>query len=133
MNLNKNIAMKYLISIDHKLRIIRYTHSGLINADDIGDAWNEFLKIEEFTQLNYNLFSDYRNGKFQISIELIPEIVEFLRSVENILKGKKQALIVDEPYSVAASMLFENKVRKEIGFDVQVFSTEATALSWLSS
>ncbi len=127
------MIMKYSISIDHKLRIIRYTHSGLIKGDDIGEAWNEFLKMEEFTQLNYNLFSDYRNGKFQMSLESIPEIVGFLRAFENILRGKKQALIVDEPYSVAVSMLFEDKINKEIGFDVQVFSTEKSALSWLLS
>lgn len=124
--------MKYSISIEHELRIIRYTHAGIIKAGDIGEAWEDFLTMKEFTLLKYNLLSDYRNGKLQIGRDFLPELMEFMRSIENIVKGKKQALIVDEPYSVAASMLFKEEVQKEIGFNVKVFSTESAALHWLS-
>lgn len=124
--------MKYSIRLEHELRIIRYTHSGIINAEDIGEAWKEFLAMEEFTQLKYNLLSDHRNGKIQIQPEFLPELMEFMRAIKNIVRGKKQALIVDDPYSVAASMLFEHKAQKEIGFKVKVFSTEESALRWLS-
>ncbi|MBE9468950.1 MAG: STAS/SEC14 domain-containing protein [Bacteroidetes bacterium] len=123
--------MKYSIRIDHELKIIRYQHSGLINAEDIEDAWSEFLKIQEFTQLKYKLLSDYRGGKFQIPVTHLSAIIDFMSKIKNIVKGKKQALIVDNPYSVAASMLFENRVYKEIGFDVKVFSTKTEALRWL--
>ena len=54
-----------------------------------------------------------------------------IKKIENLVRGKKQALIVDEPYSVAASMLFESEVNIKVGFKVQVFSTEAAALRWL--
>ncbi len=124
--------MKYSISIDHELRIIRYAHDGIIHHEDIGEAWKELLTMTEFTQLKYNLLSDYRNGKLQIGRKFIPELIEFMRAIESVVKGKKQALIVDEPHSVVASMLFEAKVQKEIGFKVNVFSTEAAALHWLS-
>jgi len=77
-------------------------------------------------------FSDYRNGKFQIPIAQIPDIINYLLKIEMILRGKKQALIVDEPYSVAASMIFEDEVNKKVGFNVQVFTTERAALKWLS-
>lgn len=123
--------MKYSINIDHEHKLIRYKHSGLIHADDIEEAWNEFLTFKEFTVSGYNLFSDYRNGKFHIPIEYLPEIIIFMEKIENIVQGKKQALIVDEPYSVAASMLFKNEVNNRVGFKVQIFSTEKAALKWL--
>ncbi|MBI9064823.1 MAG: hypothetical protein JEZ14_22750 [Marinilabiliaceae bacterium] len=123
--------MNYSIHIDHDHKLIKYKHSGLILAEDIEKAWNEFLTFKEFTVLKYNLFSDYRNGRFQIPVEFLPEIIIFMQKIENIVKGKKQALIVDEPYSVAASMLFENEVNIKVGFKVHVFTTENAALEWL--
>lgn len=124
--------MKYSYKIDHDLKLVRYRHSGLIYAKDIEEAWSEFLTLKEFTALKYNLFSDYRNGKFQIPLEQIAEIIKFMRNIENFVRGKKQALLVDEPYSVAASMLFEEEVTREVGFNVQVFTTEQAALKWLT-
>ncbi|SMO67129.1 SpoIIAA-like [Saccharicrinis carchari] len=123
--------MKFSISVDHDLRIVRYTHSGLITKEDIGEAWAELLTMKEFTQLNYNLLSDYRKGKFEIPLDALPEIIEFLHTVKHVVQAKKQALIVNDPYSVAASILFLEKVGKETGFEVQVFSTKVSALNWL--
>ena len=124
--------MKYSIAIDNELKLIRYKHSGIIIAKDIEEAWFEFLSFQEFTVLNYNLLSDYRNGKFQIPINFLPEIISFMLKIESVVRGKKQALIVDEPYSVAASMLFKNEVNKKVGFIVQVFTTETAALQWMN-
>jgi hypothetical protein len=125
--------VKYSISIDHKLKLIRYRHPGLIYAEDIEKAWFEFLALEEFTVSKYNLFSDYRGGKFEIALDFLPEIIVFMKKIENIVRGKKQALLVDEPYSVVASMIFESEVNAKVGFIVQVFSTEDAALNWLCS
>lgn len=124
--------MNYSITIEHELRIIRYTHSGLIKAADIGEVWQQLLAMKEFTQLNYNLFSDYRNGDFQIPHIFLPYLIEFMRTIESIVKGKKQALVLNSPRNVAISMLFEDEVNKEIGFNVKVFTTEASALRWLA-
>lgn len=124
--------MKYSISIDHELRIIRYRHSGIIHAEDIEEAWGEFINMPDFTQNKYELLSDYRDGKFKIPLSHLSEMIKFMRKIEAHVKGRKQALIVDSPYSVAGSIIFKNKVYKEIGFDVKVFSTEAAALKWLT-
>ena len=129
---DKSKPMKYSISIENELRIIRYKHSGLINDEEIGAAWEDLLNIQEFTQKKYNLLSDYRGGEFQMPIEYLSKILEFMRTIEHIVRRKKQALIVDNPYSVATSMLFEGSVYKEVGFIVKVFSTESAALEWLS-
>lgn len=124
--------MSFSIEVDHDLRLIRYCDSGQIGLDDIGGAWQEFLKLPEFTQKKYNLLSDYSKGTFNFSEEQIDAIVEFMRQIEPIVRGKKQALIVSDPLSTAASMLFEEEVYKEVGFDVKVFSTIKVAVSWLT-
>lgn len=123
--------MKYSISIDHELKIVRYKHSGLINVEDICEAWKELMTFEEFTVLKYNLLSDFRNGKFQIKIGYLSEAINFLQSIETIVRGKEQAIIIEEPYSVAISMLFMEMAKKQVGFNVQLFTTEMSALKWL--
>ena len=123
--------MKYSISIDHELKIVRYKHSGLINVEDICEAWKELMTFEEFTVLKYNLLSDFRNGKFQIKIGYLYEAINFLQSIETIVRGKEQAIIIEEPYSVAISMLFMEMAHKQVGFNVQLFTTEMSALKWL--
>ncbi len=123
--------MKYCIQIDHDLKVIRYQHSGIIYSEDIEQAWGEFLNLQEFTQLKYHLLSDYRKGQFHMSFRDLPSIIEFMRPIENIVRGKKQALIVDNPNDVAGSILFMNNVYKEVGFNIQVFSTENAAINWL--
>ena len=124
--------MEYSIDIDHELKLIIYRHSGLLSTENIGEVWTQFLTMPEFTQMKYNLLSDYRKSKFLFSVEKVTEIVNFMRNIEAIVRGKKQALILDDPRSTAASILFEQKVYKEVGFDVKVFSTENAALDWLS-
>ena len=121
----------FAVDTDHELKLIRYKHSGLISANDIGEAWQYFLSLEEFTALKYNLLSDYRDGKFIIPAEFVHEIVQYMERIAFIVEGKKQALIVKDFHSVAVSMLFENEVYDKVGFKVQTFSTEKSALDWL--
>jgi len=123
--------MEYSIDIDHDRKLIIYRHSGFLTTDNIGEVWTQLLAMPEFTQMKYNLLSDYRNSRFIFSVEEVTEIVNFMRNIENMVRGKKQALILEDPRSTAASMLFEQKVYDEVGFDVQVFSTEKAALRWL--
>jgi len=124
--------MNYTIKIDHKLKIIRYSHSGLIERkEEIGKAWEELLSLKEFTELNYNLLSDYRNSTFNLPFEDIGLIIDFLYSIKHILNGKKQSMILDDPKSTAMSLLFEIEIYKKMNFSVKIFSTEEGALSWL--
>lgn len=123
----------YTIELDNKLKIIRYKHSGIINAEDIGAAWTEFLQLKEFTSQKYNLLSDYRGGKFDMPVEMIKDITAYMVNIKHIVKGKKQAIISDDPYSLAASILFSEETYAKVGFIVKVFSTEKSALLWLTS
>lgn len=124
--------MNYTIKVDHDLKIIRYSHSGLIERkEEIGKAWEELLSLKEFTDLNYNLLSDYRNSALNLPIEDIDLICDFLYSIKHILKGKKQSLILEDPKSTAMSLLFESEIYNKIDFKVKVFSTKEGAISWL--
>jgi hypothetical protein len=123
--------MNYSIRVDNELKIIRYTHNGNISTGDIGKAWQELLGLDEFTRMKYNLLSDYRCAVSMMEVADVHLICNFLLSLEDILRNKKQALIVDEPLSTALSVLFKGEVNKRIGFKVEVFSTEEAALEWI--
>ena len=49
--------MNFTIHVDHELRVVRYTHVGEIGVEEIGMAWDELLKLDEFTQQHYNLLT----------------------------------------------------------------------------
>ncbi len=125
--------MNYTITIENNLKLIKYKHDGLLVAEDIGYVWeNEFLKMKEFTQMGYNLFSDYSDAKIKIPTSFLPELMTFMKNIKFIVEGKKQSIVVADPYSTAASLIFENEVNKEVGFKVKVFSTKTAALNWVT-
>ncbi|MFB6343260.1 hypothetical protein ACE1ET_16155 [Saccharicrinis sp. FJH62] len=125
--------MNFSLKTDHTNKLIRYKHSGVIRKEDIGLAWDELLKITEFTSQGYNLLSDYSDSKITGTISEIDDIIDILSNLKEILKGKKQALLVDDPVSTALSLFFENRVLDEVGFIVRVFSTKEEALKWLTT
>lgn len=124
--------MPYSITIDHENKLIRYQHSGRLQVEDIGKAWDEFVKIKEFTHKGYHLLSDYSHARFVFDTEEIETIINILEQMP-FLNQKKQALIIDDPYSTAGSLLFENDIYKRSGFNVKVFATKKAALSWIIS
>lgn len=125
-------AQRYTLELDHELKLIRYKHIGLIEEKDINVVWVKLLEMKEFTDQKYNLLSDYTQGKFNIQPQELPTILEFMRNIEHIVRGKKQALVVSEPLTVAISVLFQIQIRKEVGFNVKIYSSVENALEWLS-
>lgn len=99
--------MNFSITTDHQNKIIHYTHKALISKEDIGEAWQAFLGMKEFTEKKFDLLSDYSEAKFKMIVEDVSLIADFLLSLKDILKDKKQALITAEPLSTALSILFE--------------------------
>ena len=123
---------KYSIEIDHKNRFILVKYLGEIKVADIGESWDELLKLVEFTAQKYNLFSDYSEAVLAGVGKDVDRICDILYHLKDILKGKKQVLLLDEPTSVALSLLFENEVNIRIGFVSKVFSTEEAAFKWIT-
>jgi len=123
----------YNLETDKNLKIIRYTHSGLISRKELGTAWTEILQKDEFTKSGYNLLSDYRNADFDFTVDETDVIWDFLESIKHILNGKRESVITDKPFTTAISMLFEKQLYSKMGFNIKIFSTEQAALHWLSS
>jgi len=123
--------MSYSIEVNDELKIIFYKHSGLIERRDLGEVWKELLGIKEFSEGGYNLYSDYRNGKLNLIDSDMEVISDFLNSINHILKGKKESVLVADNSSTAIALLYENDMFSEIGFDVKAFSTERAALNFL--
>ncbi len=123
--------MGYSIKIDHDNKYIHYSHQGKISRKEIGDAWIELLNMTEFSKEKYNLLSDYRNGIFDFNIENIGAIEEFLKANQDILKGKKNAVIVDNPNETVIAMMFENNMQIKINYAVKTFSTLNAAIKYL--
>ncbi|HPG33715.1 MAG: STAS/SEC14 domain-containing protein [Lentimicrobiaceae bacterium] len=121
----------YTISVDDKLKIIRYRHTGNIPRKELGEAWTEILNIDEFTQQEFHLLADYRGATFNFSIDETKAIDQFLIAHKALLKGKKEALIVDNPFTTVVAILFEDKLYAQTGFEIKAFSTEHAAIRWL--
>lgn len=103
--------MAYTINLNHEKKLIIYRHPGEVDKVEIGKAWIEFMNMKEFTEKNYNLFSDYRNSQFNLFLEDIDPVVNHLFQLKGLLANKKQALILDKPFSTALSMIFEERVK----------------------
>lgn len=121
----------FSIELIHDLKLVKYIHSGLITADDIEAAWAEIIKIKEFTDLDYNLLTDYRMGKTSIKTSGKKRALDFMKGLEKIVRGKKQALLMNDPLTVALSFIFQKEVKKTTGFNIKIFSTYEKALLWL--
>lgn len=123
----------YSIFTDPERKIIQYKHWGKIGKEDIGRAWQELLSMPEFTQMKYHLFSDYREAVFNLTVAEAAEIVVFLKTLKDILRGNRQCLVVSDPHSTAVSLLFQNEVNMEVGFVVKVFTSADAAMAWLTA
>lgn len=122
----------YDIEVDKGYKFIKQTYYGDIHSNEIGTAWKEILKIPEFSNGDYNLFSDYRKSTYLFDLDDLDVIWKFFYSIKDIVKGKKEAVLNIIPQNVAISMIFEYQIYQEIGFNVKVFSTEEAALRWIS-
>jgi hypothetical protein len=125
--------MSFTINIDTNRKIVFYKHSGVISKPDLDKAWDQLLCMKEFSKLNYNLFTDYSNGKFKFQLETVKEIANIVKTLNPILKGKKQAMILKDPISTAGAVLFTKITSRETDFKIKIFSTEKAALNWLTN
>ncbi|MFO8086790.1 MAG: STAS/SEC14 domain-containing protein [Bacteroidales bacterium] len=125
--------MGYSIKIDHQFNIIRYKHYGTIERSELGEAWNQLINIREFANGQFDLLSDYSGCQFNITVGDLKVIEDFLKSITHITRGKKQAIIVDNPKTTAVSIIIGSKIGQETGFHAEIFSTQDTAINWLNS
>jgi hypothetical protein len=81
--------MGFTVDINYHDNLILYKHKGFLKIEEIGEAWQELLKLKEFTELKYNLLSDYSDAKSDFGEEDVQLITDFFFSIKEILKDKK--------------------------------------------
>lgn len=123
--------MNYTLELNHQEKIVYYTHKGVINKNHIGEVWGKLLQMPEFTQKQYNMLSDYREASFLMSPSENNDIIGFMMNIQDIVRGKKQAIIITDHLSTAVSLLFQNSVNRQVGFRVKIFSTAEEGKKWL--
>jgi hypothetical protein len=117
------------ITVDNHKQLIRYYHSGKIYKSDLQEAWDKLLNQKEFK--DYDLLIDYRDAKFKFEVNEINNFKVFLDSARHILSGKKNAILTNNPFTIATILLIYSRVEIK-GFSVNIFSTENPALNWLT-
>lgn len=121
----------YQINPIHNQHIISYKHNGSISLEELRSAWMELLDMEEFSKREYHILADYRGGDFEFEMLETEVIFDFLINIRDLLAGKKEAVIVDNPKNTVLSLLLQNKIDKDIDFKVKLFSTPEAAERWL--
>jgi len=124
---------QYTIESIQSKRILFYKHIGILSRVDLGEAWDDILKKEEFTMGGYNLVSDYTEATLNFNLFDIQFIEQFLIQLKPILHGKKEAVIIRHPVSTAIALLFETEMQIKIGFKVKVFHNLESAMQWIEN
>ncbi|KAF0128403.1 MAG: hypothetical protein FD155_3275 [Bacteroidetes bacterium] len=123
--------MNHSFEINHEKKYIHYRHSGTIERQDVRRAWEQLILMPEFSRENYNLISDYRDAKFAFTTKDIPIVDSFLISLKDILKDKRNAVIVDGPNETLFSLMYETTASKKLDFHIKTFTTLESAINFL--
>lgn len=126
-------VMNYSIQINNSTKVINCKHEGVLSIDDIITAWNEILGLDEFKYNGYNLISDYTEAEFEFGIEETEKIDKYLDSIKYITKGKKSAVVVDDPKSIVLPLIYQKKAEKELDFYLRTFTTYEAAKLFVSA
>jgi hypothetical protein len=125
-------TLNYSIKVNHQLKFIEHKHIGVIERKDLADVWAVLLKMNEFTNEGYNLLSDYSDGTFSFGHNDLEPIDSFLETVRDIIKGKKNAVIVEKPNDYVLSILVGEDLLSRMNYFVKLFSTRDSAIEFLS-
>ena len=87
--------------------------------------------MKEFTEMGYNLISDYSEGSFDFNVSELFVIDDFLHSIKTLLNKKKNAVIVNNPLDTVISVIYQEKAEQELGFSVKTFYTLEAAIAFV--
>jgi len=119
------------IVIDHEKKAICRYFKGLIKTDEICESWQQIITMPEFTNLGYNLLTDYAEAEFDFPISKTEDIWKCLDNLKNLLTNRKEAIIAVTPFNTAVNMLFEKDSYRLLNYWVKTFSTREAAIDWL--
>jgi hypothetical protein len=118
------------IKYDESTKIVFKIHEGVLNVNDSIQSWLSIIQKQLIPQETIGYIIDYRNARFVSGIESSKTMTEVFNGHPKYFKGKKIALITNEPHMVVMLLIvqtFENKI-----FDTQPFNTEEAAIEWIS-
>jgi hypothetical protein len=121
---------QHSINVNHEKNYVELKFMGNIFGDQIAEAWEELLSNKYFAEKKYNLLTDYRFC--QMHFMDAESTNEFLKSVINIIDGKKEALVIQDPDNTARSMFLISNVSAELNYCMKIFYSHETAIQWLS-
>jgi len=125
-------STSHSIILNHEFKFIYYKHTGVVQRKEIGEVWCKILSMSEFLDLNYNILSDYSNAKLDFDLSDTDVINQFLVEKRDILNGRKNAVVVNNPHDTVISVVFEREMLDKINFKIRTFSTLAAAEEYLS-
>jgi hypothetical protein len=119
------------LDLDDERKLVIIKHIGDVTFASLAHGWLTLLHTKAFKDKGYNLLSDYRGAKFTFKLNELIVARKFMKDFKTVLKGKKVAVITDEPYITAISTLFEIYAYEDAELILKIFATEKAALKWV--
>lgn len=117
---------KYFFNEETKIFYKYYL--GNIAFDDIQNSWNHIISNNLIPDDTIGFILDYRDATLQMESREHQKITDFYYANIETFKGKRIAIITEDPKDIVIPMLVRLKDR---GYSSQPFSTEKAALSWI--
>ena len=112
--------------------IVRITLAGKTSPDELSDVTTEIANKHQKTIPHIRIILDVRRASFFGKPEDLKVIVKKFREHHNKFDLIKLAIVLQNPYETAISIIFQKMARDISNLLINVFSTEQAALLWLT-
>lgn len=126
MSVMENV-FKYLFNEDSKIFYKYYI--GNISFEDIQNSWNHIISNQLMPTESIGIIIDYRDATLQMEPKEHSKITKLYRDNIETFRGKKIAIITEDPKDIVIPMLVRIK---DDGYSSKPFSTEKAAVSWIN-
>jgi hypothetical protein len=110
--------------------IVEY-HSGILDVDSF-IAFKQSITLDALFLPSLHYFVHLKNVTFSTNLEDIDKYANFLEANSKIFGNRRVALITNTPNQVVSTTMFK-MIQQNKSQSVEVFSTNESALEWLSS
>ena len=125
------MSRNFFVDIDYQKKLIHYKQWGKVCLDEIRQARFEMVRIAEGKAGQYHFLTDLRDMEPDFTVEDFPFIWHFVDQHENMFQGRLEAVLVTKPMVCAYGVLIKEELKKRVGYEISLFTTEEAALWWL--
>ena len=122
------LKSNYIILKEQNL-IVEY-HSGILDADSFIN-FKKSITLDPLFLPSLNYFVHLKKITFSTTAEDINKYVKFLNTNSKVYGNRRVALITNTPNQVVSTTIF--KMIQQNTSQVEIFSTNESALDWLNS